>query len=170
MQPGGGGLGALRSKPTTSLKRPAKRRIMALPILPLEPVTITMLFSVSTTVPPSCTFDYLAPYPHACHEAQLFRVAAVLPHEVSSTEETLVIRDADIRGEFAPDFVAQAQARFNVVQASADPEPHTAVTLPRRCFSFTSLTGNADSAGSLPLIACSPLVSLTVIFFPMLIS
>src|SRR5215467_13552402 len=59
VQPGGGGLGALRSKPTTSLKRPAKRRITALPILPLEPVTITMPFSATITVPPSCTFDYL---------------------------------------------------------------------------------------------------------------
>src|SRR5574338_1682471 len=44
-QPGGGGLGALRSKPTTSAKRPANRRITASPIRPLEPVTMMIPLS-----------------------------------------------------------------------------------------------------------------------------
>ena len=37
VHPGGGFLGALRSKPTMLSKRPANRRITAEPILPLDP-------------------------------------------------------------------------------------------------------------------------------------
>jgi len=42
-QSGGGGAGALRSKPTTSLKRPVSRCITALPMRPLQSVIRTIL-------------------------------------------------------------------------------------------------------------------------------
>src|SRR5262245_6233373 len=65
----------------------------------------------------------LVPYSCARYEAPLLRFNAFLPHEVGGAEETPVVFDAAVRGEFAPDFVTQAQARFDVVQASTDSEP-----------------------------------------------
>src|SRR3990172_4898880 len=63
VQPGGGGLGVLRSKPTTSSNRPANRRITTSPIVPLEPVIMTIPLSVLIpvsvfmAVSPVRTFD-----------------------------------------------------------------------------------------------------------------
>lgn len=67
--------------------------------------------------------DNSVPHPYARHEANLARITPFSPNKVGGVGETPVKRDADIGGELAPNLIAQAESKLDVVQTSAGCEP-----------------------------------------------
>jgi len=63
------------------------------------------------------------PYAQAHNEANLARVAAILPHEVGSAKEASVERDTDVGFELATNLVTKAKSNLDVIEARAGSEP-----------------------------------------------